>query len=456
MTTVEISTAGAATTRIPLAELHLADDNVRRELGDVSDLAASIKAIGLLEPLVVTPRAEGGYLVVAGARRLAACAKLGWGGIDAIAREFSEQERVLAMAIENLQREDLSVLEEAEAYRRLTQELGLSQRELAKRVGRSQPHISKRLALLELPEAVQQAVDSGGITLEDAQQFGKLTGSPKHLTFALQKIKEGWGARPAVGRALEELELDERVAKATARLKKQGARVLSFVKEPAYGYLLPKGATKITKSGGWDALKLDPAEHAGESCHAAAVNPRSGEIVYLCTDRKRHPKAKTDSERGRRGSDPAQAKRREHDNALAAARDARRGFVGDLLGRKLPKDEVVGWIVRGLMGRAEAEAKKVACRMLGLPPAESDNGYGGTHKKFEQPLEQLAATGPAGELKVGLALALATEEIRMGSYWSAWHDDQERYLGFLGQHGYEITNAEQLELSGKAPKKTGY
>jgi ParB/RepB/Spo0J family partition protein len=95
--------------RIPLGDLHAADDNIRREVGDVSELAASIQSVGILEPLLVSPNA-GGYVVVAGARRLAAAKAAGLTEVPAIVREVTDAERVEIGLIENCQRAGLECL----------------------------------------------------------------------------------------------------------------------------------------------------------------------------------------------------------------------------------------------------------------------------------------------------------------------------------------------------------
>src|SRR4051812_28031558 len=124
-----------------------AADNLRRNVGNVTELAASIRSIGVLEPLLVTPAVDG-FAVVAGHRRLAAARKAGLEVVPCVVREMSEVERVIAMVVENEQRSDLSPIESAEGYFRLI-DMGITQKELAKKVGRSAKHVASRLALLE-------------------------------------------------------------------------------------------------------------------------------------------------------------------------------------------------------------------------------------------------------------------------------------------------------------------
>lgn len=148
---------------IPVDQVHPARDNVRRRLGDTRDLLASITSVGIVEPLLVTPRPEdggGGYTVVAGHRRLAAARAAGLVEVPCTIRTLSDLERVEIMVAENLARSGLSVMDEAGGYFRMA-EFGLTTKDLAKRLGRLAAHIKARLALLELPKAAQLKLDNG-------------------------------------------------------------------------------------------------------------------------------------------------------------------------------------------------------------------------------------------------------------------------------------------------------
>lgn len=121
------------------------------------ELSDSIKAHGLLQPILVTRR-EDGYTLVAGERRWRAAALAGLTSVPALVGEFSAQEMAESALVENLQRRNLNCLEEAEAYRRLADEFGLTQEALAARVGRSQPAVANKLRLLRLPDRVRQSI----------------------------------------------------------------------------------------------------------------------------------------------------------------------------------------------------------------------------------------------------------------------------------------------------------
>ncbi|GAB3889019.1 ParB/RepB/Spo0J family partition protein [Terrabacter terrigena] len=158
-----------------VTDVHPDPDNARENVGDIRELAASIEAAGLLQPLVVR-RHQGRLIVVAGHRRLAAVKHLGWQRVQVIVRAGMRPDDVLAaMLIENGQRADLDPVEEARALRRLKAQLGgISDAALGARIGRSQAHVSSRLAILSLPIDEQEMLRAGQMNLGDAVRRGRL------------------------------------------------------------------------------------------------------------------------------------------------------------------------------------------------------------------------------------------------------------------------------------------
>lgn len=130
----------------------------------LSDLKESIQQHGVLQPIIVRKSIKG-YDIVAGERRFRAAQQVGLTTIPAIVREFSETLMREIALLENLQREDLSPLEEAEAYASLLDHLSVTQEELAKRLGKSRPHIANHLRLLTLPDEVQKLIADGKLSM---------------------------------------------------------------------------------------------------------------------------------------------------------------------------------------------------------------------------------------------------------------------------------------------------
>lgn len=131
---------------------------------ELDELAASIREHGILQPLIVSSAGDNRYILIAGERRLEAARKAGLRTVPAILRQVGDQQLLELALIENLQRADLNPLEEAEAYRQLTADFGLSHEQVAERVGKSRAAVTNTLRLLGLPEAARKALLEGKIS----------------------------------------------------------------------------------------------------------------------------------------------------------------------------------------------------------------------------------------------------------------------------------------------------
>ncbi|MFS8571949.1 MAG: nucleoid occlusion protein [Clostridia bacterium] len=154
----------------------------RREFSEeqLEELAASIREHGILHPVVVRPKDEG-YELVVGERRYRACRLLGWERIPAVVRDLPDSEVAALALIENLQRADLSFFEEAEGYRRLLEEFGLTQEELAKFLGKSQSAIANKLRLLRLEEPVRELISREMLSERHARALLRLESTEAQL-----------------------------------------------------------------------------------------------------------------------------------------------------------------------------------------------------------------------------------------------------------------------------------
>ena len=157
--------AGATSLEIPLAELESNPLQPRRHFDQAAleELASTIKAHGVLTPVVVR-RSAGGYQIVAGERRIRAARLAGLTRVPAIVREASNAQALEMALVENLQREDLNPLEAAEAYQRLIEEFGLTQEEVAQRVGRDRSSVANALRLLRLPRRIREDIAAGSLS----------------------------------------------------------------------------------------------------------------------------------------------------------------------------------------------------------------------------------------------------------------------------------------------------
>jgi len=135
----------------------------------INELADSIEASGMLQPLVVRTTAGGGYELIAGERRLRAAKRLGLSEVPVIVHETVDPNSLLLALAENLQREDLNPIEEAAAFAELQEQFNLTQEQVAERVGRSRSAVANALRLLSLPDAIKEHVSSGGLAAGQAR-----------------------------------------------------------------------------------------------------------------------------------------------------------------------------------------------------------------------------------------------------------------------------------------------
>lgn len=175
--------------------------NPRRDVGNVDDLAASIRAHGLLEPLVVAPMNGSEYRLIAGHRRLAAAKQAGIRAVPALLREDLDTPpaQLEAMLVENTQRTDLTIAEEAAAYAQLVAFPGYTASKAAKQTGRSVKTVKSRIAIAALPEKTFEKVHAGAITLADAEALAAFAGEPEYdaLVKDAGTSNFGWSLRRA-------------------------------------------------------------------------------------------------------------------------------------------------------------------------------------------------------------------------------------------------------------------
>ena len=152
----------------------------------ILELSESIRANGILQPLLVRREGEG-YAIVAGERRWRAAQRAGLRELPCIVRDVSEPQAFALALIENIQREDLNAIEEAQAYQRLIEDHGLTQEELAQRVGKDRSTVANALRLLRLPESIKLAMSSGALSMGHARALLAL-GDETDLRRAAEKV----------------------------------------------------------------------------------------------------------------------------------------------------------------------------------------------------------------------------------------------------------------------------
>jgi ParB family chromosome partitioning protein len=160
----------------------------------LQELADSIKEFGVVEPIIVKKSIHG-YEIVAGERRCKAARIAGLETVPAVIKEFSDEDMMQIALLENIQREDLTAIEEAEAYANLVGKLGISQEELARRVGKSRSYVTNMIGLLNLPQEVKEFILNGYLSMGHARVLSKIEDEEKVIELAQKVINEQLSVR---------------------------------------------------------------------------------------------------------------------------------------------------------------------------------------------------------------------------------------------------------------------
>ena len=159
----------------------------------LNELAQSIRAVGVIQPIIVAPNGER-FTIIAGERRYRASRLAGLEEIPAIVRDWDEQTRLEAALIENLQRDDLNPIEEAMGVRRLMDEAGLTQEKAAERLGKSRPAVANLLRLLTLPDVVRQMLAEGKLSAGHGRALVTVD-RKRQIQLANLTVQQGWSVR---------------------------------------------------------------------------------------------------------------------------------------------------------------------------------------------------------------------------------------------------------------------
>ena len=418
--------------------------NPRSSLGDLKELAASIKELGVLQPILVRPNGDR-YDLIYGHRRLAA-AKLAKRPTVPVFFAGQDDERDHeTRLVENLHREDLSPLDEARAYQQLL-ELGVAngQRGLAKRIQVPQTRISRRLALLHLPVKVQEELDAERITLNDATALTKLTDDPERLARAIKDAAYYGGIEKAVTRevtaAKKEAEQQAKLDKLRAELRAAGVSII----EDALPYNDEDGPVPLRR------LPVDAGQHAQGNCHAATID-RWGDVILLCVNPQAH--RNTEADEAHDGVDRAlleqrdreQAERQAEREARYQARAERWKFAAGLVTKGDPANgaalAVHQWLVPGSYLSVDDEA---VAELLDLKP-DTFNG-----KDAADAVRAYVGKGTRSAQRAVYAIAVALAEASLGgeTYYETEHDfvRQQAYFHHLVAAGYQLSRFDREDL----------
>jgi len=184
---------------IPVARITPSSDQPRKRFDDqsIAELAESIKRHGVIQPLVVEEDGTGGYRIVAGERRWRAATVAGLSEVPAIVKEYGREKRLEIALVENVQREDLNPIDEAEAYRQLMEATGLTQDQVAERVGKSRPAVANALRLLGLPADAMESLRSGVISAGHARAILSAVNPADRQVILRRAVDDGISVREA-------------------------------------------------------------------------------------------------------------------------------------------------------------------------------------------------------------------------------------------------------------------
>lgn len=239
------SESGEGAVTIKISEIEPNREQPRKEFDNaaLSELADSIRQHGVLQPLLLRPMVSGGYRIVAGERRWRASRMAGLTEVPAVIREMTDSEEMIFALIENLQREDLTPLEEAKGYRTLIESQGMTQEEVSQAVGKSRPSVTNAMRLLNLPEEIQKMLENGEISAGHARTLLSFP-TEEEMLLGAQKAKQGASVREL-----------ENLAKKPAKKSPSGGKGRSHYYEEAElavgGYLGRKVKVAGTKKKGF-------------------------------------------------------------------------------------------------------------------------------------------------------------------------------------------------------------
>lgn len=216
----------------------------------LNELASSIREHGVFQPIIVKKSIKG-YDIIAGERRFRASKMAGLDKIPAIIRDFTDAQMMEIALLENLQRENLTVIEEALAYKSMIEHLNLTQDDLSKKVGKSRSHVTNILGLLRLPGEVQQMVSDGRITMGHARALSKLESNEEIIKLANRIVDDN-----LVVRDIENITGTENVAKKVKVVRRAPSTEYKYVEDilrDKFDTKVKVGKTKIEISFGSSA-----------------------------------------------------------------------------------------------------------------------------------------------------------------------------------------------------------
>lgn len=327
---------------LPVSELHPHPSNPRLELGDLSELAESIRARGVMQNLTVVPREGGGYLILIGHRRHAAAALVGLSVLPCVVVDLSPKEQLGVMLLENIQRSDLTAYEQARGFQMMI-DLGESVASVSDKTGFSESTVRRRLKMAELDEEAMKEVSGRQLSFED---FDKLSGIKdlEKRNEVLLKIGTN-NFESAVNAAIREEEIAERMPFFLEKVKALGAKEFKNSADRYSNEYERIFDVCVTDKGAEDKVVV-PKKHQGKELFYCVLGYRGEiELWYKRPKEKQKKRPKAEIEREKRIDECKKGLKA----AEKAARELRAGFVRGLVMHSKNKEAVLAGAVQAMV-----------------------------------------------------------------------------------------------------------
>ncbi len=432
---------------LPTASILPAEDNPRETLTDLDALAASIRELGLLSPVLVESTGDGTYRLIAGSRRLAASQRTGLAEVPALVRSLDPVAKKLAQITENTGRIDLTPMEEAAAYQDLLA-LDVDGDAVARAVGRPRTEVDGRLAVFALPPKVRAMLAEDALTYAEALLLTEIAEYPEDIGQALElSEKWGWTIGQAVDWVRRERVAAIKAAETRATLTRQKVAVIDT---PEHGYLTGKETARRLGKG-FGEVPFTRAQHTKQPCYAAYIG-HDGAAVFVCTDPDRHAPERPGGEVApARDVKAERAAKRAVNKARRQASAARTERATALLTGEAPLD-VRGYLIGAVVDHAPREILPAAARLLGL---EIPSGQGwAASDPANAALRAHAAVDDEHALRVAVAIHWALAEKDAGAEHASWRGGPGvlAYTDVLVANGYAETAGDAANRERYAPK----
>lgn len=412
--------------------------NPRRDVGDVSELADSIRAQGIRQNLLVTPTPQGRYMLVIGHRRLAAAKLAGLSRVPAVVADLSEREQRELMLVENSQRADLTVIEEADGYQGLL-DLGVSVDEAAQRTGRSASLVRRRLKIAAIGENARSKAENAQLSIDDWETIADFDRYPD-LQARLAEAAGDKNWNMAVKNARQEQAWRDWLDTARAELKRMGIDTADEQPNADNWYDTPKGLRRTTMLTTGDLAKAIEAwsdSHDGATpvvgVRAEGASWARGIALYETVDEEAETAAREAREaRWREEREREERKTLPAKEFAQASRDLRIAFVTHLMELK-SQPKGIGKAVALLSARFalsaltegvdqwNSHAEEVWTQITGIDAADDDADDAEPREEDEDPLRESVTTmmdKDPQRAALGLLYALSEEHLD----WNAWRD----------------------------------